>query len=45
VIAVQWHAECLLEHAPQAALFKSFVAACARYEQGGDAKQPLLRAA
>ncbi|MDQ6818319.1 MAG: gamma-glutamyl-gamma-aminobutyrate hydrolase family protein [Actinomycetota bacterium] len=33
VVGVQWHAECLIERPPQAALFREFVDASARFER------------
>ena len=35
VVAVQWHAECLVSRPAQAALFAAFTAASMRYEAGG----------
>jgi putative glutamine amidotransferase len=34
VVGVQWHAECLSDRTPEAALFSGFVQAAARYEAG-----------
>jgi putative glutamine amidotransferase len=39
VVAVQWHAECLISRPAQAGLFSAFVAAAARFEQS----EPALR--
>jgi putative glutamine amidotransferase len=36
VLGVQWHAECLVARADQAALFRAFVEAAERFERGGD---------
>jgi putative glutamine amidotransferase len=36
VIGVQWHVECLVARAEQAALFRAFVEAAERFERGGD---------
>jgi putative glutamine amidotransferase len=37
VVAVQWHAECLIARPVQAGLFAAFVHAAARFEQSGSA--------
>lgn len=42
VVAVQWHAECLVSRPPQAALFEALVEAAVQYERGG---VPLRRVA
>jgi putative glutamine amidotransferase len=42
VLGVQWHAECLLERAPQAALFRTFVDVARRF---GDSTVRVARAA
>ncbi|HUE27398.1 MAG TPA: gamma-glutamyl-gamma-aminobutyrate hydrolase family protein, partial [Solirubrobacteraceae bacterium] len=36
LLGVQWHAECMVARAEQAALFRSFVEAAERFERGGD---------
>lgn len=35
VLAVQWHAECMVQRADQAALFRAFVEAAERFERAG----------
>jgi putative glutamine amidotransferase len=39
VVGVQWHAECLVDHADQAALFTALVAACAVGEPAASASR------
>jgi putative glutamine amidotransferase len=36
VVAVQWHAECLVQRSDQAALFQAFVEAARRFEQASE---------